>query len=84
MFIADTKRNDAVKNKNYKDRDLKRINKKSVLFNNRELSAIEYYCKKYKVTNRSKFMRETILTHILKTFDEDHPTLFDNQQLTLF
>jgi hypothetical protein len=30
------------------------------------------------VANRSKFMRETIVTAILKQFDKDYPSLFDN------
>ncbi|MFP4061071.1 MAG: hypothetical protein ACOC2F_07010 [Bacteroidota bacterium] len=72
-----------MRKRNLKNHDLKRINRKSVLFNNKEVSAIEQYCKKYKVKNRSKFMREAIITHVLKTFEEDHPTLFDNHP-TLF
>jgi metal-responsive CopG/Arc/MetJ family transcriptional regulator len=59
-----------------KDTDLLRINKKSILFNNKELKAIESYCKKYRINNRSKFMREAIITSILKKYDEDYPTLF--------
>ena len=59
-----------------KNIDLLRINKKSILFNNRELKAIESYCHKYRIGNRSKFMREAIITSILKKFDDDYPTLF--------
>ena len=56
--------------------DLLRINKKSILFNNKEIKAIESYCRKYRISNRSKFMREAIITSILKKFDDDYPTLF--------
>jgi hypothetical protein len=56
--------------------DLLRKNKKSILFNNREMKAIESYCHKYRINNRSKFMREAIITSILKKFDDDYPTLF--------
>lgn len=59
-----------------RDADLRRINKKSILFNNREMKAIESYCRKYRIHNRSKFMREVIITSILKKFDDDYPTLF--------
>ena len=59
-----------------KNNDLLRINKKSILFNNREMKAIENYCSKYRINNRSKFMREAIITSILKKFDDDYPTLF--------
>jgi len=53
-----------------------RLNKKSISFNNKELNVIESYCQKYRVNNRSKFMREAIITSILKRLDEDYPTLF--------
>jgi len=59
-----------------KNDDLLRKNQKAIRFNNKELKAIETYCVKYKVQNRSKFMREAIITTILKKFDDDCPTLF--------
>ena len=59
-----------------KNDDLIRKNQKAIRFNNKELKAIETYCEKYRVQNRSKFMREAIITAILKKFEEDHPTLF--------
>lgn len=62
-----------------KEENLKRIHRKSILFNKRELNAINHYCRKYKVKNRSKFMRETIIATILQKFDEDYPTLFEDQ-----
>jgi hypothetical protein len=54
------------------------------LFNNRELQAIDAYCKKYKVDNKTKFMREAILTEVLKRFDTDYPTLFEFEKPNLF
>ncbi len=68
----------------YKDPNLKRINRHLILFNNRELSAINKYCRQYKVANKSKFMREAIITAILKKFDEDYPSLFEEEHPTLF
>jgi len=59
-----------------KDVDLLRFNKKTILFNNRELKAIENYCRNYHINNRSKFMREAVITFILKKLDEDYPSLF--------
>jgi hypothetical protein len=67
-----------------RDQNLLRRNKHSLRFNNREMNAIEAYCKKYKVDNRSKFMRETILTQILSRFDKDYPTLFEIEKPNLF
>ncbi len=66
-----------------KDESLKRIHRKSILFNKREIQAIEHYCQKYKIKNKSKFMREMIITSILKKFDEDYPSLFEKKP-TLF
>jgi len=60
-----------------KDQKLLRKHRLSFVFNELEQNALENYCKKYKVENRSKFMRETIVTAILKQFDKDYPSLFD-------
>lgn len=69
---------------NKKDEKLRRSHRASILFNNREREAINLYCEKYKITNRSKFMREAIMTEILKRFDEDYPTLFEFEKPNLF
>jgi hypothetical protein len=71
------------KRKVKKDESLKRIYRKSILFNKREIQAIDHYCKKYKIKNKSKFMREMIISSILKKFDEDYPSLFEKKP-TLF
>ena len=60
-----------------KDQKLLRKHKMSFLFNELEQSALESYCRKYKVDNRSKFIRETLVTAILQQFDKDYPSLFD-------
>ncbi|MBN1952953.1 MAG: hypothetical protein JW801_17240 [Bacteroidales bacterium] len=67
-----------------KEPGLKRENPQTIRFNSRELSAINQYCEKFKVTNKAKFMREAIITEILKKFDENYPTLWDDDQLRLF
>ena len=69
---------------NKKDEKLRRINRTSLLFNGREQEAIDLYCEKYKIRNKSKFMREAIMTEILKRFDEDYPTLFEFERPNLF
>ena len=67
-----------------KDDKLRRSHRTSILFNQREREAINLYCQKYSIKNRSKFMRETIMTEILKRFDEDYPTLFEFEKPNLF
>ena len=83
LFLAKTNPFD-VKLRKSKEKDLLRKNKYSILFNNREMAAIEAYCKKYKVSNRSKFMRETIISEVLKKFEDDYPTLFETENPNLF
>ena len=49
----------------------------SIMLNDRELRALERFCDKYGVTNRSRLIRETLMRAILKRMDNDQPTLFD-------
>jgi len=46
-------------------------------YNDEENRALERFMCKYKVKNKSKFIRETLMIAIIKKFEEDHPTLFD-------
>lgn len=63
---------------------LRRVNKKAILFNEREMNAINHYCQKFKIYNKSKFMREAIITEVLRKFDQNYPTLWEDAQLKLF
>ncbi|MDR1357610.1 MAG: hypothetical protein LBJ58_08080 [Tannerellaceae bacterium] len=49
--------------------------------NDNEYGAVMRYLDKYKITNRSRWCRETLLTHILKTLEEDYPTLFKENEM---
>lgn len=60
----------------------KRQHQLSLLLNDYEMQALNRFCAKYKVKNKSKFMRETIVSAILKKFDQDYPTLFDPQHIS--
>lgn len=60
-----------------KKKKLLRKNKTSFLFNDLEKEALDKFCKKYNIKNKSKFMREAIITNILKQFDQDYPSLFE-------
>jgi metal-responsive CopG/Arc/MetJ family transcriptional regulator len=55
----------------------KRQHRVSILLNDSEMRALERYCEKYTVSNRSRLIRETLMRNILKRFDNDSPTLFD-------
>lgn len=83
VFLAKQKLN-KLDSKGKRDEKLLRTSRTSLLFNQREREAIDLYCQKYKITNKSKFMREVILTEVLKRFDEDYPTLFEFEKPNLF
>ena len=54
-----------------------RTNRVSILLNDSELRALDSYCEKYGVRNRSRFVRETLMRSVLKRFEKATPTLFD-------
>ncbi len=66
-----------MKKKIQRDEQMKRVHRQSFLLNTHEMRAVDSYCKKYKINNRSRFIRETLVSAILKKFEDDHPTLFD-------
>ncbi|HRZ98430.1 MAG TPA: hypothetical protein P5084_12815 [Paludibacter sp.] len=45
--------------------------------NNEENKALNRFLAKYKISNKSKFIRETLMIAVIKKFEQDHPTLFD-------
>jgi hypothetical protein len=67
-----------------KEKQLKRNNRLSLMLNNREARALGIYCNRYRVRNKSEFLRETIMRAILKRFDDEHPTLWEEPDPTLF
>jgi hypothetical protein len=73
-----------MRKRNLIEERLVRKKSRSIRFNNRELDAINQYCKKFKVKNKSKFMREAIIKEVLRKFDNNYPTLWDEAQLRLF
>ncbi len=58
-----------------------RSKKAEFMLSDEEYDVINFYLKKYKITNRSRWFRETILNHILKNMDMDYPTLFEENEM---
>ena len=58
-----------------------RSNRISFMLNEEEYKTIESYLTKYKISNRSRWYRETILSHILKVLEKDYPTLFGENEM---
>lgn len=50
--------------------------RKTILFNEKELSAINQYCEKYGIKSKSAFFRSVIISHILEQIDDNYPKLF--------
>jgi hypothetical protein len=54
------------------------------MLNYREAKALGIYCRRYRVRNKSEFLRETIMKAIIKKFDDEHPSLWEESEPTLF
>jgi len=68
----------------HKEERLRRTNRLSVMLNDREIRALSIYCSRYRVKNKSEFLRETIMKTIIKRFEEEHPTLWEDFDPSLF
>lgn len=55
---------------------LRRVHRKSVLFNEMELALIDEYCRKYKVASKSALIRQSVMKAVMEVFEENPPTLF--------
>ncbi|MDR1809279.1 MAG: hypothetical protein LBR34_02595 [Prevotella sp.] len=68
---------------NQKKKKITPVRDKRLVFslNCEEYDFISSYIKKYKISNQSRWLRETILAHILKTLDHDYPTLFGENDM---
>jgi hypothetical protein len=72
---------DSGKNNHKRDGALKRKHKATILFNDKELEAFEVYCKRYRVKNKARFIRESVMRVVMDQFMEDYPTLFEKSDL---
>jgi hypothetical protein len=54
------------------------------MLNDREMRALSIYCSRYRIKNKSEFLRETIMKAIIKRFEEEHPSLWEEFDTTLF
>jgi len=49
----------------------------NIMLNDSEMRMLQRYCDRYDVRNRSKLIREVLMTHVVKQLDKTNPTLFD-------
>ncbi len=64
-----------------RDSRLRRTHKIQVELNDYEMLALDNYCKKFKVSNRAKLVREALFTKVLGDFDDNYPTLFSKEEM---
>jgi hypothetical protein len=53
----------------------------SILLSDEEQQIVDRYLEKYKITNKSRWLREIILMFIHKNMEEDYPTLFGEHDM---
>lgn len=63
---------------------IKRTTNLTLRLNEREARALNIYCQRFRVRSKSDFMRRTIMGAIIGRFDAEHPTLWEQGELTLF
>ena len=73
--------------KNVKKRELvplnqpKRKQRMVCLMSEEEVRIVDGYLKKYKITNKARWVRETVLGFIRQKMEEDYPTLFNEHDM---
>lgn len=61
--------------------ETKREQRMVCLMSEEEQRIVDRYLDKYKITNKSRWFRETILMFIHKNMEEDYPTLFGEHDM---
>ena len=66
------------------DEKIRRTTTLTLRLNQREAKALNVYCKRFRVRSKSDFMRRTIMQAIVGRFDTESPSLWEQDELTLF
>lgn len=64
-----------------KTNDVTRHARLVCLVSDEEMRIIDSYLRKYKIENKSRWMRETLLAFIHQNLDQDYPTLFNEHDM---
>lgn len=51
------------------------------LMSEEEVQIVDRYLEKYQITNKARWLRETILSFIHQNMEEDYPTLFKEHDM---
>ena len=63
------------------ENDVVRHSRIVCLVSDEEMRIIDSYLHKYRITNKSRWMRETLLAFIHQNLDQDYPTLFNEHDM---
>ena len=66
---------------NNAQKDTTRHTRLTCLVSDDEMRIIDNYLTKYKIANKSHWMRQTLLASIHKGLEEDYPTLFNEHDM---
>ena len=69
------------KKRRQKTNDVTRHARLVCLVSDEEMRIIDSYLRKYKIENKSRWMRETLLAFIHQKLDQDYPTLFNEHDM---
>ena len=58
-----------------------RKNRLVSLMSDEEVQIVDHYLHKYHISNKSRWIRETLLKSILRNLELDYPTLFDEHDM---
>lgn len=70
-----------VKKEVVRKESVERTERLTTLLSAEEKQVVDNYLRKYHIENRSRWMRETLLTFILQNLEHDYPTLFDEHDM---
>jgi hypothetical protein len=59
----------------------KRDHRMTFLMSDEEMRIVEGHLKKYRISNKARWLRETVLAHIHQQMVEDYPTLFNEHDM---
>lgn len=59
----------------------KRRQRMVCLMSEEEVRIVEEYLKRYHITNKARWIRETVLAFIHQKMEEDYPTLFNEHDM---
>ena len=70
-----------MKKRRKSSRALPRTHRIAVMLNEEEYKTIYHYLAKYKITNKSRWFREVVMTSVIQRLSDDYPTLFSENEM---